>query len=84
MNYDNCEHEYMELKSEFNEDAKFERFIDEVNAKCEARYGLSVADFPDFDFDSVYDESVAENTGGWEHMIKSAFEQFRLDNLRLI
>lgn len=83
-NYCEQEHEYMELKSQFHAEQKFDRFMDEINDKVMARYGLSIDDFPDFDFDSLYDESVEENTGGWEYMIESAFEHFRLDNLRLI
>ena len=31
MNYDTCEQEYMELKSQFETERRFERFVDEIN-----------------------------------------------------
>ena len=76
MNYDTDEHEYMELKSQFHAERKFDRFMDEINAKVEARYGLGVNDLADFDFYSYYDEGVEEGTQGWKYMVDSLFEDF--------
>ena len=81
MNYDTCEHEYMELKSQFREEDMLNRFIDEINEKVIMKYGASVDDFPDFNFDNLFDSSVEEGTRGWEYMIESAFEEFCLDHL---
>jgi hypothetical protein len=82
MNYDNCEHEYMELKSQFHAENLLERFVDEINDKVIMKYdGLSIDDFPDFDFDNLFDSSVEEGTRGWEYMIESAFEEYCLDHL---
>ena len=78
-NYDTQEHEHMELKSQFHAERKFDRFMDEINAKVEARYGLGVDDFADFDFWSHYDESVEEGTKGWEYMVESLFEEYRYE-----
>jgi hypothetical protein len=78
-NYDTQEHEYMELKSQFHAEGKFDRFMDEINAKVEARYGLGVDDFADFDFWGYYDESVEEGTKGWEYMVESLFEDYRYE-----
>ena len=61
MNYDTQEHEYMELKSQFHAEGKFDRFMDLINEKVEARYGLGVDDFPDFDFWGYYDEGLGEH-----------------------
>lgn len=81
MNYDTCEHEYMELKSQFREEYILDRFIDEINEKVMMKYGASVDDFPDFNFDDLFDSSVEEGTRGWEYMVESAFEEFCLDHL---
>jgi hypothetical protein len=81
MNYDNCEHEYMELKSQFRAECMLDRFMDEINDKVMMKYGASIDDFPDFDFDPLYDSSVEEGTRGWEYMVESAFEEFCLDHL---
>ena len=79
MNYDQQEHEYMELKSQMHAERKFDRFIDEINSKVQARYGLSIDDFPDFDFWGYYDETAEEGTTGWENMVEGAFEDYRYD-----
>jgi hypothetical protein len=78
-NYDQQEHEYMELKSQFEGERKFDRFMDEINAKVEARYGLGVDDFADFDFWGYYDETAEEGTTGWENMVEGAFEDYRYE-----
>ena len=78
-NYDTQEHEYMELKSQFNAERKFDRFMDEINAKVEARYGLGVDDFADYDFWGHYDETTEEGTTGWENMVEGAFEDYRYE-----
>ena len=79
MNYDTQEHEYMELKSQFHAEGKFDRFMDLINEKVEARYGLGVDDFPDFDFWGYYDEGVEEGTKDWENMVESLFEDYRYE-----
>ena len=78
-NYDTQEHEVMDYYAQAHAEDKFERFMDEIDAKVEARYGLSVDDFADFDFWSHYDESVEEGTKGWEYMVESLFEEFRYE-----
>jgi hypothetical protein len=78
-NYCEQEHEYMELKSQFDAEHKFDRFMDEINAKVEARYGLSVDDFADYDFWGHYDETAEEGTTGWENMVEGAFEDYRYE-----
>ena len=50
MNYDAQEHEVMDYYAQAHMEQVFEHFVDDVNAKVEARFGLSIADFPDFDF----------------------------------
>jgi hypothetical protein len=81
MNYDNCEHEYMELKSQFHAEHKLDKFVNEINDKVMMKYGLSIDDFPDFAFDNLYDPSAEEGTKGWEYMVESAFEEYQLDHL---
>ena len=76
LNYDTQEHEYMELKSQFHAEYKFEHFMDDINAKVEARYGLSVDDFADFDFYGWYDESVEEGSKEWSNMVGAVFEDY--------
>ena len=78
-NYDAQEHEVMDYYAQAHAEGKFERFMDEINAKCEHRYGLGVDDFADFDFWSHYDEGVEEGTRGWEYMVASLFEEFRYE-----
>ena len=78
-NYDTQEHEYMELKSQFHAEGKFDRFMDLINEKVEARYGLGVGDFADFDFWGYYDEGVEEGTKDWENMVESLFEDYRYE-----
>jgi len=79
MNYDTQEHEYMELKSQFAEERKFDQFIDEVDERVLARYGLSIADFADFDFWEYFDESVEKDSTAWHRMVDSAFEDYRFE-----
>jgi hypothetical protein len=76
MNYDNCEHEYMELKSEFEAESRFDDFIDEINEKVTEILGLTIDDFPDFDFYSAYEEGVNPESDEWKNMIKSALRDY--------
>ena len=78
-NYCEQEHEYMELKSQFHAEQKFDRFMELINEKVEARYGLGVDDFADFDFWGYYDEGVEEGTKDWENMVESLFEDYRYE-----
>ena len=78
-NYDEQEHEVMDYYAQAHAEGKFERFMDEINAKVETRYGLAIDDFPDFDFWSYYDEGVEEGTRGWEYMVAGVFEEFQLE-----
>ena len=43
--------------------------------------GSSIDDFPDFEFENLYDPSVEEGTRGREYMVESAFEEYCLDHL---
>tara|TARA_Y100000310_G_scaffold344681_1_gene458771 strand:- start:2224 stop:2523 length:300 start_codon:yes stop_codon:yes gene_type:complete len=76
MNYDNCEHEYMELKSQFHAEEMFDRFVDEINEKVMEIFGLSVDDFPDFDFYSVYEEGVEHNSKEWNNMVRHTLKDY--------
>ncbi len=76
MNYDNCEHEYMELKSQFETEGRFERFVDEINDKVCEIFGMSVDDFPDFDFASVYEEGVEPNSEEWNVMVRHTLRDY--------
>ena len=76
MNYDTCEQEYMELKSQFETERRFERFVDEINDKVIEIFGLSVDDFPDFDFYSVYDEGVEPDSKEWKNMVRATMQDY--------
>ena len=69
MNYDTDEHEYMELKSQFEAENRFENFLDEINNKVTEVLGLTIDDFPDFDFYSAYEEGVAPDSQEWRDMV---------------
>ena len=75
-NYDEQEHEVMDYYAQAHAEHKFDRFMDEINAKVEARYGLSVDDLPDFAFYVYYDEGVEEGTAGWANMVECIFDDF--------
>lgn len=76
MNYDTCEQEYMELKSQFETERRFERFVDEINERVIEIFGLSVDDFPDFDFDSVYQEGVEPDSKEWNDMVRETMKDY--------
>ncbi len=76
MNYDTCEQEYMELKSQFETERRFERFVDEFNDRVIEILGLSVDDFPDFDFYSVYQEDVEPDSKEWRNMLHATWEYY--------
>jgi len=76
MNYDEDEHEYMELKSQFHSEGMFEKFVDEINEKVIGIFGLSVDDFPDFDFYSVYEEGVEHNSKEWNDMVRYTLRDY--------
>ena len=76
MNYDNCEHEYMELKSQFATEERFERFVDEINEKVCEIFGMSVDDFPDFDFYSVYEEGIEPDSKEWNDMVRDTMRDY--------
>ena len=76
MNYDTCEQEYMELKSQFETERRFERFVDEINDRVIEIFGLSVDDFPDFDFDSVYQEGVEPDSKEWNDMVRETMKDY--------
>ena len=76
MNYDTCEQEYMELKSQFETERRFERFVDEINDKVIEIFGLSVDDFPDFDFYSVYEEGVEPDSKEWKNMVRGTMQDY--------
>jgi len=78
-NYDTQEHEVMDYYAQSHAEQKFEHFMDDINAKVEARYGLSVDDFADYDFWGHYDETAEEGTAGWENMVESTFEDYRYE-----
>ena len=76
MNYDAQEHEVMDYYAQAHMEQVFEHFVDDVNAKVEARFGLSIADFPDFDFYNYAPEEVAYRGGEWKTMVEEAFQDF--------
>ena len=76
MNYDNCEHEYMELNSQFATKERFERFVDEINEKVCEIFGMSVDDFPDFDFASAYEEGVQPDSKEWNGMVRDTLKDY--------
>tara|TARA_R100000008_G_C3484907_1_gene115744 strand:- start:327 stop:578 length:252 start_codon:yes stop_codon:yes gene_type:complete len=76
MNYDTCEQEYMELKSQFETERRFERFVDEINDKVIEIFGLSVDDFPDFDFYSAYEEGVEPDSKEWKNMVRDTMQDY--------
>ena len=76
MNYDTCEQEYMELKSQFETERRFERFVDEINDKVCEIFGMSVDDFPDFDFYSVYEEGIEPDSKEWNDMVRDTMRDY--------
>ena len=76
MNYDNCEHEYMELKSQFESEDRFEKFLDQINDKVTEVLGLTIDDFPDFDFYSAYEEGVDPESKEWSDMVTHTLRDY--------
>ena len=76
MNYDTCEQEYMELKSQFETERRFERFVDEINDKVCEIFGMSVDDFHDFDFYSVYEEGIEPDSKEWNDMVRDTMRDY--------
>ena len=70
MNYDTTEHEYMELKSQFEAENRFENFLDEINNKVSEVLGLTIDDY------SAYEEGVNPDSQEWRDMVRHTVRDY--------
>jgi hypothetical protein len=66
----------MELKSQFESEDRFEKFLDQINDKVTEVLGLTIDDFPDFDFYSAYEEGVDPESKEWNDMVRHTLREY--------
>ena len=64
------------IRDRFETERRFERFVDEINDKVCEIFGMSVDDFPDFDFYSVYEEGIEPDSKEWNDKVRETMKDY--------